>query len=194
MSAEDPHKNLSEEQVISLLTRISRKRDRRAMAAFYLAYKCRLGGFLFRIAKNQQIVEEIYNDVMLVVWHKAQQFDGSSKVSTWVFGIGYRTALKRLNRESKHKVVSDDAAIQEKVETNESLANDQQEVVAKVLDTLSIEHRTVIELAYFVGNNYAEIADITNIPENTVKTRIYYARKSLQLALKDLGVTSVVSN
>lgn len=175
----------------NLLDRISIKRDRQAMESFYLSYRPRLGGFLYRILKNRVLVEEVYNDVMMVVWNKANQFNGTCKVSTWLFSIAYRTCLKRLKKESRFK---DCLEIEELAVSDTFEVTDNQQVIRKALQKLSFEHRTVIELAYFVGNNYAEIAEITNAPENTVKTRMFYARKNLQQALNFLGVNSVVNS
>jgi hypothetical protein len=86
----------SPEGEASLVGRIAAG-DRRAFEMLYRAYFPRLARFLHRMTRNSALIEEIANDTMLVVWQKAATFNGSSKVSTWVFAIAYRRACKALN-------------------------------------------------------------------------------------------------
>src|ERR1700722_20592717 len=69
---------------------------RRALDALYLRYHRRLARFLARIAPQYETIEEIINDTFLVVWQRAGEFRGASRVSTWIIGIAYRIALKSL--------------------------------------------------------------------------------------------------
>lgn len=68
--------------------------DRRAFEALYRGYFPRLTRFLNGMTRSAQLIEEIVNDTMLVVWQKAHSFDGTCKVSTWIFAIAYRKACK----------------------------------------------------------------------------------------------------
>jgi len=70
---------------------------RRAFETLYRAYFPRLARFLQRMTRSVPLIEEIINDTLLVVWQKAATFDGSCKVSTWVFAIAYRKACKALH-------------------------------------------------------------------------------------------------
>ncbi len=188
MDSKEKQKINSELKQIQLLSDIANNRDRAAMEKFYAHYSTRLGSFLYRTLQNKSLVEEVYNEVMLIIWRKASQFNGNSKVSTWVLSIAYRHGLQHLRKEKKH--VSDDKEVEQIVDSR-CIVNDQQQIILKAMEKLSIEHRTVIELAYFVGNNYSEIAEITGCPENTVKTRMFYARRRLQQELIKVGITSV---
>lgn len=190
MKPEQTEKLPQDSQERDWLAKIAAGRDRQAMKCFYLSYRARLGAFLFRILRRQSLVDEVYNDVMLVVWRKAGQYNGSAKVSTWLFSIAYRSSLKRLDKEKRFQ---GDPLVEQAAKTRFETHAEHQQLVQKALDALSAEQRTVIELAYFIGNNYAEIAEITATPENTVKTRMFYARKKLLNALATLGVISAVS-
>src|SRR5262249_43151390 len=72
--------------------------DLPSFEALYRAYHPRLTRFLDRMTHRPALVEEVLNDTMLVVWRRADSFNGNCKVSTWVFAIAYRKALKRLHR------------------------------------------------------------------------------------------------
>src|ERR1039458_7784513 len=76
--------------------------DRRALETLYLSYHRRLARFLSRFTSRYENVEEIINDTFMVVWQSAKDFRYASQVSTWIFGIAYRTALKSLRRQKNH--------------------------------------------------------------------------------------------
>src|SRR5208283_4992779 len=76
--------------------------DRQALEHLYLGYHRRLARFLSRFTARYENVEEIINDTFLVVWQSAKDFRSDSQVSTWIFGIAYRTALKSLRRQKNH--------------------------------------------------------------------------------------------
>ena len=84
----------------ALLDRIGRK-DAGALDDLYRRYYRRLADFLARIVPLE-LVDEVVNDTLYVVWTKANDFQGKSKVSTWIFGIAYRKALKQRQREQRH--------------------------------------------------------------------------------------------
>src|SRR5437868_370880 len=85
-----------------LIRRVS-SRDRAAFEQLYLKYHRRLARFLMRFARHYDAAEEIINDTMHVVWDKSREFAGASKVSTWIFGIAYRRAMKTFERLDRHK-------------------------------------------------------------------------------------------
>ena len=159
--------------------------DRRAFEQLYRAYHARLTRFLDRMTRRRAVVEEALNDTMLVVWNRADHFDGSSKVSTWIFAIAYRKALKALQRQDE--AVEDEARDERPAPGDgpEQQAENQQvrAQLALALDALSDDHRAVVELTYFHGMGYREIAQIVGCPVDTVKTRMFHARRRLRTLL-----------
>jgi len=73
--------------------------DRQAFEQLYRLYHPRLTRFLMNLVRRPQLVEEVLNDTLMVVWERADSFNGASKLSTWIFGIGYRKAMKALRRQ-----------------------------------------------------------------------------------------------
>lgn len=179
----------------SELIRAIAQRDRRAFETLYYRYTPRLGRYLFRLLKQREAVEEVINDVMLVVWQNAARFDpAASRLSTWLFGIAHNKALKAIARSSRSRelpldpVDLDEAA--DRHDNDDSRAdprNPEQALIgrqlgralARAMEGLSCEHRAVIELAFCEDCSYQEIATITGCPVNTVKTRMFHARKRL---------------
>jgi RNA polymerase sigma-70 factor (ECF subfamily) len=178
----------------SLLRRVGAK-DRTAFEALYQLYYRRLFAYVFKLTRRADLVEEVVNDVLLAVWQGAPRFDGRSRPSTWIFGIAYHKALKALARVANRRPpVDDEAEAPQPVEPEgpESLVarRELQSVLGRALAALSAEHRAVVELTYYYGCSYQEIAEIVGCPVNTVKTRMFHARRRLRELLPGLGVTS----
>jgi len=143
---------------------------------------------------NPQATTAPLDDVMLAVWTGAAGFDGRSRPSTWIFGIAYHKALKALARQDRHKAETDEVDGEEPTtgEGPEGLLvrRETADVLERALRALPLEQRTVVELTYYHGFAYQEIADIMRCPVNTVKTRMFHARRRLKELLPELGVSS----
>jgi len=174
------HHELSDQVLLSL---ISHQRDELALAELYKRYKHQIACFLRRKMCDIVLIEEVYNEVMLTVWQKAISFRGESKVSTWLFGIAYRTRLAHSKKETKHKHVGADELI-ECIHVDDQAETSIADSIHAAMSELSERHRTVIELSYFHGYNTLEIASIVDSPQNTIKTRLFHARKKLRKFLE----------
>ena len=160
--------------------------DHRAFEMLYRAYFHRLRRFLERVTRQRpQLVEEVLNDTMLVVWRKAASFNGTSRVSTWIFAIAYRRSLKALRQFDDPMPYTRE---EESPSTGPCAEDELQQrqlhtLLARLLARLSAPHRAVIELTYYHGFSYPEIAEIMDCPIDTVKTRMFYARHRLKSLL-----------
>jgi RNA polymerase sigma-70 factor (ECF subfamily) len=179
-----PGSGSTDQRERALLARIAQQ-DSAAMKELYLLYHRRLARFLMRLTSRYDLAEEIINDTFWVVWQHAGDFRGASRVSTWILGIAYRRGLKTLRYagpapmefDVEAEAASDEPAQQE--ELNEWLD--------VALRRLPLEQRMAIELAYHVGHSCEEIASIMQCPVNTVKTRMFHARRKLKNLLTTLA-------
>ena len=160
--------------------------DRRALEQLYLGYHRRLARFLSRFTQRYENVEEIINDTFMVVWQRAHDFRRASRVSTWIFGIAYRTALKSIRRQKNHTAAR---SLDESPElaVDPVLDTEVEDWVTHGLNCLPIEQRLTLELAYHMGHSMEEIAEITGAPVGTVKARMFHARQKLRQYLPTLG-------
>jgi RNA polymerase sigma-70 factor, ECF subfamily len=158
--------------------------ERRALEELYLGYYRRLSRFLTRFSARYETIEEIINDTFMVVWQHAGDFRGASRVSTWIIGIAYRTALKSLRREDPRGGDSTGYAEASVDPTREAELRDW---VSQGLAQLPLEQRMVLELAYHMGHSIEEIAAITEAPVGTVKARMFHAREKLRQYLPALA-------
>jgi RNA polymerase sigma-70 factor (ECF subfamily) len=161
--------------------------DREAFERLYHAYFPRLTRFLNRSTRNLQLIEEIVNDTMLVVWRKAPSWDASCKVSTWIFAIAWRRARKALHGFDEPVDAAPDLleAGPDSQPDRQFARLRQHQVVDAALNALPAEQRAVVQLTYFHDMGYADIADVLGCPENTVKTRMFHARRRLATLLAD---------
>jgi RNA polymerase sigma-70 factor (ECF subfamily) len=166
--------------------------NREAFEKLYGEYQKRLFRYFMRLVSVTEAAEELTNDVLVEVWKKAGDFRGLSKVSTWIFGIAHHKAMNEL-RSRKPATLEIEAAANEADpgETPEESAAqvNLKEKIKRALQALSSEHREVMELTFTNGLSYQEISDIMQCPVNTVKTRMFYAKKQLQEILEKMGVT-----
>ena len=162
--------------------------DDNAFAELYRTFYPRLFEFVLRMLGHPHDVEEIINDTMMVVWNKSEEFRAQSKVSTWIFGIAYRKALKRLHisRRLAGRELHVETEIADGATDIAELLGQRaliERVRAAVAD-LPLVQRSIVHLAFFYGYTYPEIAEIVGCPVNTVKTRMFYARERLRPVLE----------
>lgn len=160
--------------------------DRGAFDALYRQYYNRLMDFLTRILNRRELAEEVVNDTMYAVWTGGASFGGRSKVSTWVFGIAYKKALKRLERERRTVADSFEEDFDLASDADPSADADAAELQARLrsaLAKLTPAHRSVVELTFLLEYSYEEAAEIVGCPVNTVKTRMFHARARLRKLL-----------
>jgi RNA polymerase sigma factor (sigma-70 family) len=180
------HANPDADRVVDeawLMGRVATE-DTAAFEVIYRAYYPRLSRFLHGMVRQATLVDEVLDDTMLVAWRKAHTWDARTRLSTWLFAIAYRQALKALRRLDVVVDCVDEPAIAPESEPDGELQQQQvHDRLGIALAGLSIEHRAVMELTYYHGCSCREIAEILGCPTATVKTRMFYARRRLRTLL-----------
>lgn len=186
-----PPTTTREEDDPELIRRIAAK-DRGAFETLYQRYVPRLHRYLSRQIQSPELTEEVLDDVMLVVWQSAERYNHTSRVSTWIFGIAHHKALKARARVATRPAgtpLSDEEAAGGEGPEDVTMRGELDRLLARGLAELSPEQRAVVELTFYHGWSYREIAEITRAPVNTVKTRMFHARRRLAPILTALGLT-----
>ena len=160
--------------------------DERAFRELFEVYGKRVFRYAARLIGDVPKAEEVTNDVMIEVWKSARRFEGRSSVSTWIIGITRHLSLNAI-RGKKWRTVDVETVtdLADTDETGEAMHDRDalKETLRRALAKLTPEHRDVVELTFFHGHSYQEIADIVGCPENTVKTRMFHAKKQLKVVL-----------
>lgn len=182
----------SGEPTESLVDRIV-DRDLAAFEQLYREYQRRLFGFVFRLTRRSDLVEEIVQETLLVVWRDARKFDRRSRFSTWILGIAYRRALKTMSGEARRSArestwAGERSRVAEAPLNPERLSagRESAEALWRALAELTAEQRAVIELTFVEGCSYGEIAELLDCPVNTIKTRMFHARRRLRELLPEI--------
>jgi RNA polymerase sigma-70 factor (ECF subfamily) len=165
--------------------------DKAAMQTLFERHQIKVYRFVLRLVRNETVAEDLISDVFLDVWRQADRFAGRSTVSTWLLGIARFKALSVLRKrpeeeldEEMMEAIPDDAddaevALQKK---------DKAGIMRDCIRALSADHKEIIDLVYYHEKSVIEVATILDIPEATVKTRMFYARKKLGDLLRSHGV------
>lgn len=156
--------------------------NQEALSQLYSLYGQRLYAYALRLTGIPAVAEDIIQDTLVIVWQDAHRFRGEGKVLAWLLGIVHHTAMKALRQSTR--IVSND------LETNlvnpEPSPEDQFQIEEKKqwlhegLETLSPEHRAVLELVFYQGLSLKETAMVCRCPVGTIKSRLSYARKQLR--------------
>jgi len=165
--------------------------DETALRALFGRHQTRVFRFVARLVGNAAVAEEITSEVFLEVWRNAGKFEGASTATTWVLAIAHHRAVSHLRKRREETWNEDAAAELRDADDDPEVAAqkaDKAAVLRLCLDKLSAEHKTIVELVYYHELSIKEASEVLKIPENTVKTRMFYARKRLSQLLKDAGV------
>jgi RNA polymerase sigma-70 factor (ECF subfamily) len=164
-----------------LLSRIARG-EALAMRALFARHQTRVYRWLLRFVRNEALAEDLLNEVFLDVWRQADSFAGKSSVTTWLLAIARFKAISASRRrvdapldEAVAARIPDPADDAETVLQRE----DTRKMLRNALAALSPEHREVLDLVYYHERSVKDVAEIIGIPEATVKTRMFYARKKV---------------
>jgi len=165
--------------------------DKLAMQVLFARHQVRVYRFVLRLVRDQSVAEELVGEVFLDVWRQAGRFEARSTASTWLLAIARYKALSALRRRTDQELDDDKAATIEDPGDSPEVAVLKQskgEVLRQCLTALTPEHREIIDLVYYHEKSVEEVAQIVGINENTVKTRMFYARKRLSELLKAAGI------
>ena len=161
------------------------------MQVLFARHHVRVFRFVLRLVRDEATAEDLISEVFLDVWRQASRFEGRAAVSTWLLAIARFKALSALRRKPEQELDDETAeTIEDTADTPEVVLEkkDKSAIIRKCLTSLSAEHREIIDLVYYHEKSVEEVAEIVGIPENTVKTRMFYARKKLAELLKAQGI------
>jgi RNA polymerase sigma-70 factor (ECF subfamily) len=163
-----------------------------AFERLYGRYERRVYNYVRTFVRQPAVAEEVVIDTMTAVWHGARNCSRTSRVSTWIFGIARHKALDAVRAAARHdgQVALNQA--DEIIDTAaDPLAATQEQrqalLIRQAMTQLSDDHQEILRLAFYEDLPYEEIAALLSIPDNTVKTRVFYAKQQLKRCLDRLG-------
>jgi RNA polymerase sigma-70 factor, ECF subfamily len=159
--------------------------NQRAFDELYRRYYPRLIGFLAKRIPPSHSADEIIDDTLLVVWQHANEFHYGSEVSTWIFGIAYRVALRSLRKDRLWlRATAADETTDPVVDP--ARADEQRQWLEEGLRRLPDKQRLSLLLTYHWGHSIEQVAHLTDCPVGTMKARMFHARGQLRRHLNAL--------
>ena len=171
-------------------------RDKHALQILYGRHHVKVYRFALRFLRDEAAAEDMVSEVFIDVWRQAERFERRCQVSTWLLAITRNKALSSLRRRANEQLDDEVAEfIEDPSDSPEVVMQKQErgEILRDCLSELSPAHREIIDLVYYHERSIEEVSEIIGVPANTVKTRMFYARKALAELLKDHGIESLAA-
>jgi RNA polymerase sigma-70 factor, ECF subfamily len=156
--------------------------DDDAMRDLYALYGQRLHAYALRLTNDPAAAEDVTQNTLITAWRTVGSFRGEGRLIAWLLGIVHHTAMKSirdvptvLDSSTEENVPDRQPSPQEQAEGREM-----KRWVRDGLASLSLEHRTVLELVFYQGLFLSEVAEVLDCPLGTVKSRLSYARQHLR--------------
>jgi len=178
----------SDEALVALIA----QRDKRALQQLYSRHHVRIYRFALRFLNDEAAAEDTVSEVFIDVWRQAERFEGRSQVTTWLLAIARNKALSLLRRRSSEELDDEVAEFIEDPSDNPEVAmlkSQRASVLQDCLTQLSPAHREIVDLVYYHEKSVEEVAEIISVPANTVKTRMFYARKRIGELMAAKGIS-----
>jgi RNA polymerase sigma-70 factor (ECF subfamily) len=183
MSTEGGH-----DPLLPLLQGIA-KGDHNLFRQLYDVTNQRLTVYLRRMLTNQEGIEDILAETYTQIWKNAAGFKKQSRGLTWMIGISRNLALKEIGKRRYHDDIQDHPEIKAPPDNHDE-ATDRRKIMTSVLARLSVRQREILDLAFYQELSYKEISQLLSIPENTVKSRVFYAKAALKTELNKMGISA----
>jgi len=161
-----------------------------ALETLYDRYAASIFATAYRLTSDRGTAEEVVQEVFTRAWRHAEAYDPTrGSVRTWLYQIARHAIIDTRRRAAVRPALalheSRDEQDPEGLSIERAMLGWQ---VASALEKLTPEHRQVIRLAHVQGLTVREIAERLGLPEGTVKSRTWYALRSLRLILEEMGV------
>jgi RNA polymerase sigma-70 factor (ECF subfamily) len=175
---------------VQLMERLRSDSTGEALRALYRTYAGELLGFALNSLGDRETAEEIVQETFTRAWRRADTYDAArGSVRTWLYQITRHAIIDARRHASARPAPAPGGEAVDELAGGPSI---EQAMlgwqVATALDQLSPEHRQVIRLGHVRGMTVREIAVACGVPEGTVKSRTWYALRSLRLVLEEMGV------
>ncbi|MBX6772253.1 MAG: sigma-70 family RNA polymerase sigma factor [Chloroflexi bacterium] len=168
-----------------VLQRIARG-DRDALGELYSRFRVPLFRYLCQLTGDEALAEDILQETLVAVWTSADGFAGRSSVLTWLIGVARRQAHNVLRRRSVPLADADalrDLPAEEPEPEDAVLARAEREELVRAVRRLPMIYREALVLAFVHGLSYREMAEVLEVPEGTVKSRLSNAKRALRALL-----------
>lgn len=158
-----------------------KNQDQKSLELLYNNYFSRLSRFITKTTQDPSEALDVINEVFLTVWRDASKFRGDSSISSWIMGIAYNKALASTRKKRKWLVFSDELDLV----VDESGPSSDYDDMRKIMKKLTAEQRAMMELTYYFGYSYDEIAVMLKSKPSVIRHQLYSARKQVKTLMRE---------
>lgn len=178
---------MDEEELI--LIRRSLNGDIEAWGEIIRRYKEAVFGIAMGVLGNAADAEDASHDAFIRAYENLKRYNLEKKFVTWLFTITTNICKNKLRRERIFSTLKHPSRLMGKEDPAQQVAKEElQHLVRDSLNQLSYKYRTPLILKYYAQMDYKEIAEVLNVPEGTVKTRLHRGKMELRKILEEKGV------
>lgn len=149
----------------------------------------RVSRYVHKVVADDSLVDDILVQTYTVAWQRSDAFKGSGRITTWLIGIArnimyreFKKIQKNVPFEEEYSAADTQSQFQVEIKSTNT-------ALKAALQTLKVKHREILELVFYQDFSYVEVAELIEIPVNTVKTRVYYAKQALKDVLEKQNIT-----
>lgn len=171
------------------LLRLISQGDEDALTTLYQRYGGHLFAYALRIVGDRAVAEDVLQESLIAIWQRAKTFRGEGRVIAWLFGIVHHKALRTFREKTNLALeeISTEPGSPGTQLDDRLVSDARRKALRDGLDSLSVEHRTVLELVFYQGMSLKETAKVCQVPVGTVKSRLNYAKTALRGVLSREG-------
>lgn len=177
------------------LVKRSQDGDKKSFELLIIKYQRRIFNVIFRVVRDRDAVEDLAQEAFLNAFKSIKRFKGGSSFYTWIYRIAVNVSINYLSKRKKAVFVDEGVMETEAVSDIVTTAGDSPErsvqgrefaaAASRAIEKIPADIRTAIVLREYDGLSYQEIADVTDSPIGTVRSRIFRGRAMLKEMLQD---------
>jgi RNA polymerase sigma-70 factor (ECF subfamily) len=159
------------------------------LRALHDAYAPALFRYVARLTRDYGFAQDVVQEALLRAWRRPAILEQDTEAArAWLFTVARNLVIDdRRSARFSHEITTENFPENPVADDSDTVLD--KWLLSDALLSLSLEHRTAVVSAYYLGQSAAEIAAKEHIPEGTVRSRIHYALRALRLALQERGVT-----
>lgn len=163
--------------------------DHDAFRRLYDQTNRRIYAYLFRLLNNETMVKDVFVDAYSEIWKSAKNYQGRSSALSWMTGLARNLAMNQLKKVRHHDDIDQPEHQLASSENHDLEQAEKSGIIKKALSELKPQHREIISLVLIREYSYQTVAEMLDIPLNTAKTRVFYAKELLMKKLAEMGIS-----
>ena len=163
--------------------------DEEAYKKLIQIYKKPLFNLVYSIICNKDEAEEIVQDTFVSFYINRESFEGRSKIYTWLYRVSFNKAVDHIRKKEREKKYRLKEYRNSEIQESENENSINKIILAQALSKLEDDFRIPLIMTEYENYSYDEISEKLDLPINTVRTRIFRARKKLLSIMKKMGVS-----